>query len=90
MVFLVIADGWLTNILIKYGIAHEWNPFLQSLAGKGGLVLAKIFGAVVCAFVLWDIYKHWPKLALISAYSLTAVYAGIVLWNLTLLVGAIV
>ena len=83
--FLVIADGLLTNLLVNHGIAWEFNPFLRVLAGTNVLVWVKIAGAVVCTMVLWDIYKHWSRLATISIYSFTAIYTIIVVWNITLL-----
>lgn len=83
-VLLVIADGFLTNLLIQRGIAHEWNPFLVLLAGRGALLVAKIIGAIVCALLLWDVYSHWPRLGFISSYISLLVYFGIVLWNLSL------
>ena len=85
LVFLVIADGLITNLLVNQNIAREGNPLLGLLAGKNILVIVKIIGAAACAFILWDIYKHWTKLGLISVYSFTAVYTLIVTWNLVLL-----
>ena len=72
----------------KRDIAHEWNPLLVVLAGKGALLAVKAIGTAVCAFVMWDIYKHWPRLGLISSYGFLAVYSGIVLWNTWLYLGA--
>ena len=33
LVVLVATDGLITNLLIKSGIAHEGNVFLQPIAG---------------------------------------------------------
>ncbi len=81
LVLLVVIDGVLTNILVRQGIAREWNPFLVSIAGEPWLVVIKIVGALVCALVLWDIYRHWQGLGAASSYIFLAVYTGIVLWN---------
>jgi hypothetical protein len=89
LVFLVVADGVLTNLLIRHGIAREWNPILEALAGKSVLVVVKVLGAAVCALVIWDIYRRSPRLGLITAYACTAVYTIIVFWNANLLVSAI-
>ena len=85
MDLLIILDGILTNILVTHNIAREFNPFLRVLANTDGLVWVKIAGALVCTVLLWDVYKHWPRLATISIYSLTVLYAVIVLWNATIL-----
>lgn len=85
LILLVVADGVLTNILVQSGIAHEWNPFLKSLAGEPLLVALKIVGALVCAFVLWDIYRHWRMLGALSSYTFLTLYLIIVLWNGSLL-----
>ena len=76
------------NPLIQQDIEHEWNPFLVLLAGKGALLVVKIVGATVRALILWDIYIHWPRLGLVSAYVFLLVYSGIVVWNLSLYLGA--
>ncbi|MDP2919322.1 MAG: DUF5658 family protein [Dehalococcoidia bacterium] len=52
LVFLVIADGLITNLLINRGIAREGNPFLETLAGDTGLLVVKTIGATVCAVIL--------------------------------------
>jgi len=84
LVFLVIADGFVTNVLVHHDIAHEGNPFLASLAGSGAMLAVKAVGAAACAFLLWDIYKHWPTLGVFSSYIALFAYAGIVLWNISL------
>jgi hypothetical protein len=88
LVFMVVADGLITNVLVNYDIAREWNPLMVSLAGKSSMVVIKIIGAVVCTLILWDIHKHAPKLAIVSAYILTTAYTVIVLWNITLFLRA--
>ncbi|MDD5189502.1 MAG: DUF5658 family protein [Dehalococcoidales bacterium] len=85
LILLVVADGFITNYLISHNIAHESNPFLWDIAGSHWLIIIKIVGAVVCAFVLWDIYRHWQKLGVISIYLFVVVYLVIVGWNISLL-----
>ncbi len=85
LVFLVVADGWLTNVLVNSGAVREGNPFLVTLVGGGDFLVLKLAGALVCAFILWDIYRQRPKMAIISTSCLVAAYAGIVFWNLALL-----
>jgi len=79
---LVIVDGLITEFLIGRGLGQEGNPFLQNLVGEWGFLIAKVLGAFVCAFILWDMYKRWPKLALISTSCFVVCYGAIVIWNM--------
>ena len=84
LVIFEISDGLLTHFLIKSGIAREGNPFLQPLVGEAGFLILKVVGVLLCALILWDIYKRYPKVALISTSCFVAIYGVIVLWNLSL------
>ena len=84
LIIFVVADGLITNLLISHNLAWELNPFLTTMAGTNLLVWVKICGAVVCAFLLWDIHKRWPRVAAVGAYGFTLIYAVIVLWNVFL------
>jgi len=81
LVVLVVTDGLISNFLVGHGLGREGNPFLQTLVGEGSFLVIKIAGALVCALILWDIYKKWPKLAMISSACFVVLYAGIVIWN---------
>lgn len=81
LVVLVVADGVITNVLVGGGLAREGNPFIRGLVGGNYFLAIKAAGALVCAFILWDIHKHWPRLALGSTICFTIVYAMVVLWN---------
>ncbi len=85
LVVLVATDGLITNLLIKSGIAHEGNVFLQPIAGTAIFLVIKLVGALLCALLLWDIYRHWPKMAVVSSYVFVGIYACITIWNLILL-----
>ncbi len=89
LVILEIADGIITNILIKLDIAHEGNPLLTSIAGDSGLLIVKIVGVTLVAVILWDIYRRHPRLALGVSSVFLAVNIGIVAWNLNLLITGI-
>jgi hypothetical protein len=78
---LVVADGLVSHFLISHGLAQEGNPLLVVLVGKWNFLAIKVVGASVCSVILWDIYKSWPKLALISTSCFVSVYAVIVSWN---------
>lgn len=80
----VIADGVITQLLIKGGLAHEGNPLLSPFVETGTFIVVKVAGALLSAFILWDMYQRRPKLALTASSCLVAVYAGIVSWNLSL------
>jgi len=84
LVALVILDGIVTEILLAQGLAWESNPILQPLVGESAFMLLKIAGAVICSLILWDIYRHWPKMAVIATWCAVFVYSGIVVWNSSL------
>jgi hypothetical protein len=80
----VILDGVLTEFLIGGGTAYEANAFLAPMIGEVGFMLLKVFGALFCALVLWDIHTRNRKLALTVTWIATAGYGIIVLWNSSL------
>ena len=84
LVAFVIGDGLITNFLVTDGIAREGNPFLQPLVGEAGFIVLKVAGALLCAVILWDIYRRYPRVALISTSFFVVCYGVIVLWNLSL------
>jgi hypothetical protein len=85
LIFMVIADGVLTNILIQKDIASEANPFLVNIAGNSGLIILKIVGVTLAVVILWDIYRRSPRLSFWVSSVFLAAYSGIVAWNLHLL-----
>ena len=82
LIALVISDGLISYFLVRHGLAREGNPFLQTLVGEQSFLIIKVVGALLCAFILWDIYKRRSKMALISSLCFVGFYAGIVSWNL--------
>ena len=82
LVALILADGLVTQFLIEGGLGREGNPFLQNLVGNGNLIGFKTAGALVSAFILWDIYRRHSNLAVSSTLLLVAAYTGIVYWNI--------
>jgi hypothetical protein len=83
LIALVVSDGLITHFLVRQGLGRERNPLLQTLVGETNFLVIKVLGALLCALILWDIYRRWPKLALISSWCFVVLYAGIVLWNLS-------
>ena len=86
LIVFVILDGVLTQFLIDGGLAREGNPFLQPLVGDVGFIILKAAGALLCAFILWDIYRRLPKVAVIATWCFVAAYGVIVLWNSSLFI----
>jgi len=84
LIIFVISDGVVTKILIESGLAREGNPFLQPIVGKAGFLVLKTVGVLLCAVILWDIYRRFPKVALIATWCFVVFYGVIVLWNLSL------
>ncbi|MFC2002340.1 DUF5658 family protein [Chloroflexota bacterium] len=84
LIVFEISDGVLSHFLIRGGLAREGNPFLLPLVGGANFLILKVVGVLLCALILWDIYKHWPKVALISTSCFVVFYAAIVLWNVSL------
>ena len=81
LVALEVADAVISYYLIKGGLGREGNPLMGGLVGDGKFVILKALGGVLCAFLLWDIYKRWPKLAVVSTSCLLVGLAAIVVWN---------
>ena len=84
LILFVIGDGIITELLVKGGMAREGNPFLQPLVGEIGFIILKVVGALLCAFILWDVYKRFPRVAVIATWCFVAAYGAIVLWNSSL------
>ncbi len=86
LVVFVIADGLITQLLIRDGLAREGNPLLQPLVGGSGFIILKAAGALLCAFILWDIYRRFPRVAVIATWCFVGAYGVIVLWNSSLFI----
>jgi hypothetical protein len=86
LIGLVILDGVLTEFLVGRGAAREANPFLRPLVGDIGFMALKVVGALLCAFILWDVYRHFPRVAVIATSIAVAGYAFIVVWNASLFI----
>ena len=84
LIVFEISDGVLTHFLIRGGLAREGNPLLMSLVGETNFLILKVVGVLLCAVILWDIYKRLPRVALISTSCFVVFYGVIVLWNLSL------
>jgi hypothetical protein len=81
LVIFVVLDGLLTRFLIDGNLAREGNPLLEKIVGQDIFLVLKIAGALLCALILWDIYKRYPKLGRIATWCGVVLYGGIILWN---------
>ena len=84
LVLLQVADGLLTHFLIRGGLGTEGNPLLVPLVGENTFLVLKVAGVLLCAFILWDVHRFRPKLAVIATSCFVCIFAGIVLWNASL------
>ncbi len=85
LVLLNVLDAVLTRHIIEIGAGRESNPFLLGIVGEPIFFVVKVVGVLLCAFILWDMSRHHPRLARISTTCFVAIYSGIVLWNFSLL-----
>jgi hypothetical protein len=84
LVLLVVVDGLVTEYLIDGGKVSEANPFLEPLVGETGFMVLKIVGALLVAFILWDVHRRFPRVGIIATWIAVAGYFGIVIWNTSL------
>ena len=79
---MVVADGVITQYLIMNNLGIEGNPFLAAWVTRDKFLYIKILGALFSVFILWDIYKHWSRLAVSASIVFVIVYTCIVYWNI--------
>ncbi len=85
LVALEAADGAITYLSVGKRLVQEGNPLMQSIAGTENFLIMKIIGALLCGFLLWFIYKRFPRISLISTSSIVIFYAVVFTWNLSIL-----
>ena len=81
LVGLIIADGYITEYIIKQGLGREGNPFMLGLLPTGYFMPVKIAGSILVALLLWHIYRKQPGMARVATWLFILVYTGIVYWN---------
>ena len=79
---LVVADGVITQYLVMNNLGIEGNPFLTAWVDQDKFLYVKILGALFSVFILWDIHKHWSRLAISASILFVIVYTCIVYWNI--------
>jgi hypothetical protein len=80
---LSVLDAVLTHFLVKNNLGREGNPFLAPIVGGPFFFVVKFLGALLAAFILWDIYRRNRRLGLTATTCLVAAYTLIVLWNMS-------
>jgi hypothetical protein len=86
LVILSVIDAGITYYMVGLGLVKETNSFLAPMVGEPAFFAVKFFGMLLAAFLLWDITRRHPKLGLAATACSVAVYALIVMWNLSVLV----
>ena len=79
-----ILDGFLTHHLVGNGLGKEANPILQDLVLRDNFLSLKICGGILAIFLLWNVYKRWPKMALVCTSFFVVFYTVVVAWNFSL------
>jgi len=79
---LVVADGLITQFLIKSGIGYEGNPFLKVLVAESNFLVVKMCGAIICVLILWNVAKRLPKVVFILSSCLVVLYTALLFWNI--------
>lgn len=85
LVILEVIDGILTYSGVAKGLVGEANPLIQSFVGTGNFLLMKVSGALLCALLLWLIFRRFPRLSLVATSGILLFYAVVFTWNLTIL-----
>lgn len=84
LIVLVILDGIITEYIVDGGVGREANPILEPLVGQTGFMVIKTAGALLCALILWDVYRRFPRVGTMAAWIAVTGYGVIVLWNTSL------
>ena len=87
---LIVADGVISQFLIKEGLGQEANPFLRTIATSNDFLIIKLCGAVLCVIILWNIAKRSPRFTLVFTTSVVFVYTAILFWNIAIYIISIV
>jgi len=82
LISLVVADGIVSEFLIREGLAREGNPFLQAWIVDDMFLAIKLLGAFLAAMLLWYMHKRRPKIAFATTVFFIVCYTIIVGWSL--------
>lgn len=79
---LVVADGLITQFLIKSGLGQEGNPLLRVLVTGSDFLIIKMCAAILCVIILWNIARRLPRLIFIFSACVVGIYTAILFWNI--------
>ena len=79
---LVVADGLITQFLIKSGLGQEVNPFLRVLVTESDFLVIKMCAAIICVLILWNVARRLPRLIFIFSACVVGAYTAILFWNI--------
>ncbi len=79
---LVVADGIISQFLIKTGLGREGNPFLRVLVTENDFLIIKMCSAILCVLILWNIARRLPRLIFIFSACFVGLYTAILFWNI--------
>lgn len=82
LALFVMADGFITNLVIRSNAGREGNGLLKGIAGTNNLIIVKLIGACLAVYLLYRISKKYPKLARYTTFTFLVLYALIDVWNL--------
>lgn len=85
LVVLVVADGLISNFIVRRGLGREGNPFLESMVGQTSFLSIKLLGALIGAMILWKVFSRHPKLGMASIIFFVVAYTLILWWNLAVI-----
>lgn len=80
---LVVADGLISQFLIKSGLGQEGNPFLRVLVTENDFLIIKMCSAILCVLILWNIARRSPRLIFIFSTCFVGIYTAILFWNIS-------
>lgn len=73
----------LEGLIIQPCPVRILNWLLQTPVGDGYFQVIKVLGALLSGLILWHMFTKSPRLALIVAFLFALAYAGVVLWNVS-------
>jgi len=79
---LVVADGLISQFLIKSGLGQEGNPLLKILVTENNFLVIKMCAAIICVLILWNIARRLPRLIFILSACFVGIYTAILFWNI--------
>ena len=79
---IIVADGLITQFLVRGGYGSEANPFLAAWVSHGGFLAIKVSGALLATLLLWINYNIKPRLVYAITVTFLAFYTIIIFWNL--------